>query len=204
MAITNALLFAFLLLVTINAHRGHEQVPITADADWATKHMAEEHHIQSFDPDTFFKLHDFDNTGAWSRDDIVRMYGLAHSSTSHIAQSDKNSAVSDVLKLFDADKSETVSYAKFTIASAKGIRLPDFGFGPGHHGDDEYEYEIHHWEKYHSGDDVKEEDLTHPEDIEYFKKHEEDERRQEEWDKKSQSGAIIEDNIPKKFLREDL
>lgn len=30
---------------------------------------------------------------------------------------------------------------------ARGGRLPDFGMGPGHHGDDEYEYEIHHWER---------------------------------------------------------
>ncbi len=28
-----------------------------------------------------------------------------------------------------------------------GKTLPDMGTGPGHHGDDEYEYEIHHWEK---------------------------------------------------------
>lgn len=31
----------------------------------------------------------------------------------------------------------------------KGKRMRDFGLGPGHHGDDEYEYEIHHFEKYH-------------------------------------------------------
>ena len=31
----------------------------------------------------------------------------------------------------------------------EGQRLKDFGLGPGHHGDDEYEYEIHHFEKYH-------------------------------------------------------
>ena len=30
----------------------------------------------------------------------------------------------------------------------EGKTLPDMGTGPGHHGDDEYEYEIHHWEKY--------------------------------------------------------
>ena len=33
------------------------------------------------------------------------------------------------------------------FAGASGKELPDFGTGPGHHGDDEYEYEIHHWEK---------------------------------------------------------
>ena len=38
--------------------------------------------------------------------------------------------------------------------------------GPGHHGDDEYEYEIHHFEKFHN-EDTTEEELTHPEDIEH-------------------------------------
>ena len=31
----------------------------------------------------------------------------------------------------------------------KGRRMRDFGTGVGHHGDDEYEYEIHHFEKFH-------------------------------------------------------
>lgn len=168
--------------------------------------LTEEHHIQGFDPDTFFTLHDFDSTGAWSPEDIRRMYGLYDESTSNISDADKASAINKVISLFDADRSGTISYAEFTVASARGIKLPDFGYGPGHHGDDEYEYEIHHFEKYHSGDDVKEEDLTHPEDIEHFKKHDEEERRQEEWDKIFKSGNIIEKNIPKKFLRvrEDL
>jgi hypothetical protein len=166
----------------------------------------EEHHIQGFDSGTFFTLHDFDSTGAWSPEDIRRMYGFYDESTSHISNMDKSSAVDTVLSLFDADRSGTISYAEFTIASAKGVTLPDFGYGPGHHGDDEYEYEIHHFEKYHSGDDFKEEDLTHPEDIEHYRKHEDEERRQEEWDKIFTSGKVIEKNIPKKFMRvkEDL
>jgi hypothetical protein len=94
-----------------------------------------------------------------------------------------------------------VSYAEFTIASAKGVKLPDFGFGPGHHGDDEYEYEIHHWEKYH-GEDTKMEDLTHPEDIEHFRLHEEEEAKEEEWERLRSLG-IVEQNIPRKFRRDE-
>ena len=82
-----------------------------------------------------------------------------------------------------------------------GKRLPDFGLGPGHHGDDEYEYEIHHFEKYH-GDDAKEEDLTHPEDIEHFKMHDrlEDERARVE--KIEHSEGIVDENIPLKFKKQ--
>ena len=48
--------------------------------------------------------------------------------------------------------------------------------------------------------DTKEEDLTHPEDIAHFKKHEQEadaEERQEKLDAMS----IVEQNIPAKFRR---
>ena len=48
--------------------------------------------------------------------------------------------------------------------------------------------------------DTREEDLTHPEDIEHFRKHDEIEaaaERQEELD----SMPIVEQNIPQKFRR---
>ena len=48
--------------------------------------------------------------------------------------------------------------------------------------------------------DTREEDLTHPEDIAHFAKHEREEaeaERQEELDKRS----IVEENIPQKFRR---
>jgi hypothetical protein len=82
---------------------------------------------------------------------------------------------------------------------AQGIELPDFGFGPGHHGDDEYEYEIHHFEKYHD-ENTKEEDLIHPEDIEHFRKHEMLEMQQEKQDQLDRM-PIVEANIPSKFRR---
>lgn len=163
--------------------------------------IIEEHHVQAFDAASFFKLHDLDSSGAWSPEDIRKMLGLYDESTQHVSEADKASAVDKVLSLFDADRSGTVSFAEFTVASAKGITLPDFGYGPGHHGDMEEEYEIHHYEKYHSGDDVKEEDLNHPEDIEHFRRHDEEERIQEEWEKLAKSGRVIEHNIPKKYLR---
>jgi hypothetical protein len=130
------------------------------------------------------------------------MYGLYDASTSHIDEEHKTQAAQKILDLYDTDKDGHVSLEEFLAGwEGKGIKLPDLGFGPGHHGDDEYEYEIHHWEKYH-GDDTKIEDLTHPEDIAHFKKHEEDEKREEAWEVLSGQG-IVEANIPEKFLRKD-
>ena len=90
--------------------------------------------------------------------------------------------------------------------------------GPGHHGDDEYEYEIHHFEKFHDeskhcpqhnyegrdhaneGLDTKEEDLIHPEDIEHFRKHDEMDAAAERQAQLDQM-KIVEANIPLKFRR---
>lgn len=142
---------------------------------------------------------------------------MKHESTNHISQADKDKAVKAVIDLYDRDNSGTISFAEFVAGDAQGIKLPDFGkrlytdgfaqtktnsikgFGPGHHGDDEYEYEIHHFEKFH-GPDTKLEDLTHPEDIEHFRKHEQmeaEQQRQEHLDRM----AIVEANIPMKFRR---
>lgn len=104
-----------------------------------------------------------------------------------------------MLELFDVDRSGSISYAEFTVGEARGLRLPDFGLGPGHHGDDEYEYEIHHFEKYHD-ENTREEDLTHPEDIAHFKKHEEMEEAQERQELLDRQ-PIVEANIPAKFRR---
>lgn len=129
------------------------------------------------------------------------MYGLFDRSNAHVSDAQKADLISKILNLYDSDGSGTVSYAEFVAADAKGVKLPDLGFGPGHHGDDEYEYEIHHWEKYHSGPDVKIEDLNHPEDIEHFRMHEQQEQEQMEWEEKEREG-IVESNIPNKFRRE--
>jgi hypothetical protein len=160
--------------------------------------VLEEHHINGFDATTFFNLHDYDSTGLWTSQDIKRTYGLMDPSSAHITPTKKDLVVSTVLDMFDIDKDGAISLAEFLQKDGENVKLPDFGMGPGHHGDDEYEYEIHHWEKYHSGDDVKEEDLTHPEDIEHFKKHEEMEARQEEWER-AEARGIVEKNIPAKY-----
>nr|POE72464.1 putative calcium-binding protein [Quercus suber] len=188
-----------LLVTSLNAHGGHEQQPLAPDATWADKHMAEEHHISSYDAGSFFNLHDFDSNNVWTADEIFKSYGLHDASTNHISKSDKDAAVQKVIGLYDRDMSGTISFAEYTIGSAQGITLPDFGYGPGHHGDDEYEYEIHHFEKFH-GPDATEEELTHPEDIEHFRHHDMLDDLQDKQDAMDKL-SIVESNIPAKFRR---
>ncbi|KAK3116552.1 hypothetical protein LTR53_002976 [Teratosphaeriaceae sp. CCFEE 6253] len=181
------------------AHGGHDHEPVPADADWTTRHMAEEHHIVNFDAGSFFTLHDYDSSNEWTLDDLLKTYGLKHESTNHIPLSEKEKAVRAAIALFDRDHSGSISFAEYTIGAAQGLTLPDLGWGPGHHGDDEYEYEIHHFERYH-GDDATEEELTHPEDIAHFRQHElleQQAERQEALDRMS----VVEANIPMKFRR---
>jgi hypothetical protein len=179
--------------------------PNTGHKDWASWHMHNEHHIQGFDAQTFFTLHDPESTGIWTSDDIRRFYGLEDKTASHIPEAEKATAVQTIMNLFDADKDNRISRDEFVSAwNEREIRLPDLGMGPGHHGDDEYEYTIHHWEKYHSGEDVKEEDLIHPEDIEHFKLHEKEDQEEEDWEKKKgNAGTVVENNIPGKYLRDE-
>lgn len=162
-----------------------------------TDRPSEEHHISGFDAATFFNLHDYDSTGVWTAPDIRRTYGLSDPSSADISETKKQMVVQTILDMFDIDKNGEITLQEFETKDRQNIKLPDFGMGPGHHGDDEYEYEIHHWEKYHSGDDVKEEDLTHPEDIEHFKLHEQREQQQEEWERLER--GIVEKNIPTKY-----
>ncbi len=63
------------LIGCAQAHEDHEQQPIDPDADWATRHMAEEHHITAFDAGSFFTLHDYDSSNEWTPEDILKTYG---------------------------------------------------------------------------------------------------------------------------------
>lgn len=144
-------------------------------------------------------LHDFDSSGRWEPSEILRFYGLEDVSNKDVTLSRRAEIQSHLMSLLDANRDGSVTRDEFVRFIKSGKTLPDMNTGPGHHGDDEYEYEIHHWEKYH-GDDTTEEDLTHPEDIEHFKKHDEMELAQERLEKLNKM-AIVEENIPTKFRR---
>ncbi|KAK0651668.1 hypothetical protein B0T16DRAFT_404413 [Cercophora newfieldiana] len=121
-------------------------------------------------------------------------------SNKHVTQQRKDEIVQQILGLIDTNHNGVIDRDEFvSFIDEKHQTLPDVGTGPGHHGDDEYEYEIHHWEKYHD-ENTKLEDLTHPEDIEHFKKHEEMELEEERLEKLSKQ-SIVEENIPAKFRR---
>ncbi|EGE81688.1 secretory pathway protein Ssp120 [Blastomyces dermatitidis ATCC 18188] len=162
-------LLAFLAVTRLClAHGSHDDAGDVTD--WATRHMIEEHHISNFDPGSFFMLHDYDDSGVWTVDEVRRTYGLDDKSNAHLAEERKQQILKEIFSIFDPQKTGVISQHEWMRLSREGKRLPDFGTGPGHHGDLEYEYEIHHFEKYH-GDGATEEDLTHPEDIEHFRQH---------------------------------
>lgn len=116
------------LLPTAFSH-GH-QVPVSDDADWATRHMAEEHHIANLDPSAFFTLHDYDSSGQWSPDEIRRTYGFDDESAKDVPLEKKTNAVQEVIGMFDKDGDGDISRAEWMDGWVKeGKRLPDFGVG---------------------------------------------------------------------------
>ncbi|KAI9828158.1 MAG: hypothetical protein M1832_003685 [Thelocarpon impressellum] len=202
------LLSLFLVALTFDglviAHGSHDQIPISDTADWATRHMAEEHHIGNFDPGAFFSLHDFDSSLDWSADEIARTYGLADEELLKSLGQKKldekhEEVVREVMQLLDHNRDGKVQQSEWLSFCAAGRKLPDFGLGPGHHGDDEYEYEIHHFEKFHD-ENTKEEDLIHPEDIAHFAKHDREADAAEEQERRD-ALPIVDGNIPAKFRR---
>lgn len=156
--------------------------------------------ISNFDPTSFFTLHDFNNDGLWTEDEIRRTYGLDDVSLKETPEQTKNEGVKKIMSLFDPDGTGQITRPQFLGHIKDGKSLPDLGLGPGHHGDMEYEYEIHHFEKFH-GADTTEEDLIHPEDIEHFKMHDQMEDEQERI-ALEQSQSIVEANIPLKFRKQ--
>ncbi|KAK0109739.1 hypothetical protein ONS95_002417 [Cadophora gregata] len=185
------------------AHGGAHQKPLEVDpnADWATRHMAEEHHIANFDAPSFFSLHDYDDNGFWDAREILKTYGMEDETAKDVTHEKKAEILREVLKLMDTNNNGLVEREEWTAFTQerKGT-LPDFGTGPGHHWDMEMEYEIHHWERYHD-ENTKEEDLIHPEDIEHFRKHDEMEDEAERVAALDRM-PIVEQNIPAKFRKE--
>ncbi|WEW60936.1 hypothetical protein PRK78_006424 [Emydomyces testavorans] len=225
--VKSSLISLLVAVLPISAHV--PEVPSNAKVDWATRHMIgldmssfsrigrrcvlkykfmltvefslEEHHISNFDAGSFFAFHDYDGSGTWTPDEVRRTYGLDDESNINLTEDRKRQILIEVFAIFDPHKTGIITQENWVRLYNDGWKLPDFGVGPGHHGDMEYEYEIHHFEKYH-GDDAKPEDLTHPEDIEHFKKHDHDEDSQHKLEE-MQSMSIVEENIPAKFRRHD-
>jgi len=174
------------------------QIPL--DAEWSLQHMISEHHISNFDPLSFFKMHDFDSDGLWEGTEIRRTYGLEDVSNKDVSEEKKQEVVTKVLEMFDTDGNGYIESREWMDGIRNGKKLQDYGYGPGHHGDAEQEYELHHWQQYHADGHDSPEDMIHPEDIEHYAQHDklEDEAdRQAELDRR----PIVSENIPAKFRR---
>ncbi|KAG9256415.1 uncharacterized protein F5Z01DRAFT_509148 [Emericellopsis atlantica] len=181
-------------------HAARGAPKVDENANWMTKHMAEEHHMEGWDAGAFFALHDYNSDGKWQGDELLRTYGLMDESNKDVPNARRKEIMEALMSLMDTNNDREISGAEWLAFVASGQTLPDMGTGPGHHGDDEYEYEIHHWEKYH-GEDTKLEDLTHPEDIEHFKKHEQMEEAEERLEAMERL-PVVEANIPLKFRKQ--
>nr|ODN87347.1 hypothetical protein L203_03620 [Cryptococcus depauperatus CBS 7841] len=152
------------------------------DLSYAERHMHTEHHIDSFDLESFFKLHDLDMNGLWDMLEIQAVYGLHHPTVKdkigEVMEVDERAKkiVKEVLDKLDTNGDGNaigkISLAEFLAGGNGG--LPNFeGYkNLGHHYDEESEYFLHHEELYHSTPDTQtDESYTHPEDIEHFKHH---------------------------------
>lgn len=207
----------------VQAHgsdHGSDHVESDPNDSWQVRHMKEEHGFDEFDSLSFFKLHDLDGSDVWSKSDILNLYGLLnqefvgdgsgmgkHEESTEIKEETKKKVLDTVLLLIDTNKDNQVSLEEWKSFSDAGNELPDFGLGPGHHGDYEYEYEVHHWLKYHAKDDpdVK---IVHKEDIEHealYHAHEHEDNPNDHQEVKiiqfARFGNFFEKNVPLKFLK---
>ncbi|RKF61108.1 putative calcium-binding protein [Erysiphe neolycopersici] len=160
--------------------------------------MVEEHHIDSFDKASFFSLHDYDDNDVWDVSEVLKTYGMDDPSAKNVPEIKKNEITQTILDLLDRNKNNIIERGEYMAFEHS---LPDFGLGPGHHWDMETEYEIHHWQKFrYHNENTKMEELTHAEDLEHFKIHdqlEDEAEAQADMDKLT----IVEVNIPAKFKK---
>ncbi|KAI6154001.1 hypothetical protein BKA82DRAFT_4096362 [Pisolithus tinctorius] len=188
-----------LLAVLVTGHGVHEEDPNLADADYAIRHMATEHHIDSFDLESFFQLHDLDQNGVWDREEIEAIYGVHHvysqkKSKDEIEHKEKaDYIVETVLKALDKNGDGKVTPEEFAAAGLKGLPAFDNMGAEGHHYDVESEFFLHHEEQYHSTPETQtEESYNHPEDREHFSHHEAIERQEYEREARYQGISVEE------------
>ncbi|CCH46587.1 putative secreted protein [Wickerhamomyces ciferrii] len=184
---------------------------------WEEWHMKQEHGLDEYDAESFFTLHDSKNKNYLDADDILNAYGLnrdevvgkgdglgSHDDSEGISKETKDQIVKAILKMMDANTDDKITKEEYLKFANKGGKFPDLGVGVGHHGDFEYEYEVHHWNKYHKDQDPDIKNI-HKEDIEHELLHHEHEIEHEvdtsvgKWTDEQFEQYIKLQNIPKKF-----
>jgi hypothetical protein len=152
---------------------------------YAQRHMATEHHIDSFDLRSFFQLHDLNRDGYWDREEVEAIYGVHHVYSQKKSKDDEehqkkaDHISGTVFKLLDKNKDGKVTPEEFEAVGLDGLPNFDDMGAEGHHYDIESEFFLHHEEEFHSTPETQtDESYTHPEDLEHFAHHEEIERKE--------------------------
>ncbi|KAJ7116817.1 precursor to secretory protein Ssp120 [Mycena crocata] len=167
------------------AHGEHGMRPGEDIRAYAERHMASEHHIDSFDLQSFFQLHDLNRDGYWDKEEIEAIYGVHHLYSQKKSKDDEehqkkaDHISSTVLFLLDKDRDGKVSPEEFAAVGLDGLPNFDAMGAEGHHYDIESEFFLHHEEEFHSTPETQtDESYNHPEDLEHFAHHEEIERKE--------------------------
>ncbi|KAG7099901.1 hypothetical protein E1B28_001701 [Marasmius oreades] len=197
--------FTSLYLISLAfAHGGHESSgPDKGETiqQYARRHMAKEHHIDSFDLRSFFQLHDLNRDGFWDKEEIEAVYGVHHVYSQKKSKDDvehqkkADQIVTEVLRVLDANKDGRVTAQEFEIVGLDGLPNFDHLGAEGHHYDVESEFFLHHEEEFHSTPETQtDESYNHPEDIEHFAQHEAIERKEVEREARFQ-GITVEEAL---------
>ncbi|KAJ9121119.1 hypothetical protein QFC24_004792 [Naganishia onofrii] len=173
-------------------HGGHYHAPASGapdasegidDRGYMEKHMSQEHHIDNFDMESFFHLHDLDQDGYLTIPELEAIYGLHHPHATKDTPEDhmeskRKIIIDKVLKQLDKNGDGIVSKEEFLAGGVDG--LPSFVSFPdlGHHYDEESEYFLHHEELYHSTPETQtDESYNHPEGHAHIEAEEDDRER---------------------------
>ncbi|EIM92397.1 uncharacterized protein STEHIDRAFT_164684 [Stereum hirsutum FP-91666 SS1] len=192
----------FLYLCSVAAHGAHEESkePLTGDAaQYAQRHMATEHHIDSFDLASFFQLHDLNRDGVWDKEEVEAIYGVHHVYSQKKSKDDEEHKakakviVDTIMNALDKNKDEVVTMEEFESVGLAALPNFDNMGAEGHHYDVESEFFLHHEEEYHSTPETQtDEAYNHPEDIEHFASHEKIEIQEAEREAKFQGISVEE------------
>ncbi|KAI0361080.1 hypothetical protein OH77DRAFT_1417277 [Trametes cingulata] len=178
-------------------HDGHKEGETVQQ--YALRHMATEHHIDTFDVPSFFQLHDLNRDKVWDKEEIEAVYGVHHvysqkKSKDEIEHQKKaDHIVQEVLKRLDKNGDGKITLEEFEAVGLDGLpNFDDLG-AEGHHYDVESEFFLHHEEQFHSTPETQtDESYTHPEDLEHFAHHEQIEREEAEREAKFQGVSVEE------------
>ncbi|TNY24458.1 hypothetical protein DMC30DRAFT_413073 [Rhodotorula diobovata] len=149
------------------AHGDYAEVDENPDATYAELHMAQEHHMDSFDIQAFFHLHDLNRDGVLDRNELESIYGVHHEKRRKGAKNlevhtqQATEIVDQVLDRLDQNRDGVLTMREFVAGGVGG--LPNFKGVEhlGHHYDAEGEYFLHHEERYHNTPETQREEDYH-------------------------------------------